>query len=196
VNDLSFHGFRDPPIQTAYAYRAVLDAMARPGTVKTLEPRVTAPPPLLDSAAAICLMLCDYATPLWLAPRIGTHQVEDYLRFHAGAPIVEDIGAASFLLCEAGDAEMVLSLAGTGSDEYPDRSATLIAQVTGFAGELEVGLSGPGIAGGRRFAPEGMTREFWRAMQRNHALFPQGVDVLFAAPDYVAACPRSTRIDF
>ncbi len=192
---MSFHGFADPPIHGAHAYRAILDAMAHPGSVIHLRPSVSAPAPLRNSAAAICLVLCDYSTPIWLDPRIGTTETTDFLRFHTGAPIVAEAREASFLICEAEGAETVLSGSSTGSDEYPDRSATLIVQLADPSGGLAVELSGPGVRGICRFDPAGLGPEFWGAMQRNHALFPQGVDVLFAAPDRVAACPRSTSID-
>lgn len=196
MNDVSFHGFDDPPIRSAQGYRAMLDAMAHPGSVFELAPRVNAPPPLRDCTAAICLVLCDYSTPIWVDPRIGNAGVWDYLRFHTGAPMVEESGDASFLVCEADGAEAILSVSCAGSDEYPDRSATLIVQLVNVSGGLPVELSGPGIRGSCRFDPAGLSREFWRAMQRNHERFPQGVDVLFAAPDQIAACPRSTRIEF
>ena len=55
-------------------------------------------------------------------------------------------------------------------------------------------LAGPGIKGTVGFGVEGLAQEFWMAMAENHARFPIGVDVIFAAPQSLAAVPRSTAV--
>jgi alpha-D-ribose 1-methylphosphonate 5-triphosphate synthase subunit PhnH len=80
-----------------------------------------------------------------------------------------------------------------GTHAYPDRSATLVIQVPGFVPGA-VTLRGPGIRGSEPFGVAGLDASFWTAMAENHAGFPVGVDVIFAAPGLVAALPRSTEI--
>ena len=64
--------------------------------------------------------------------------------------------------------------------------------------ELDAGtsveLSGPGIDGSTTFKASGLPTRFWAEMQKNHAKFPLGVDVVLAAPGKIAAIPRSTMI--
>ena len=60
-------GFRDAPTQSARAFRGILDALSRPGTIQTLSGPVTPPAPLSQAAATLLLTLADTTTPLHLA---------------------------------------------------------------------------------------------------------------------------------
>lgn len=187
------HGFADPAVQSAHAFRAIMQAMARPGHVMELSPSLQPPDPLLASAAAVALTLCDFQTPIWLAPDLLNDRVTHYLRFHAGAPITMDHSKAQFLFVTAAQTGPGLAALMQGTHEYPDRSATLVIQVPGFAPGA-VALSGPGIRGAASFGAVGLNAAFWEAMAENHARYPVGIDVIFAAPGMVAAVPRSTEI--
>ena len=186
-------GFSDVAVQSAHAFRAILQAMARPGRVLELGADLAAPEPLLASTAAVALTLCDFQTPLWLAPDLHNDRVVQYLRFHAGAPVAAEPDTALFLFATAGHVIPVAHLLMQGTHEYPDRSATLVIQVAGFAPGA-VALSGPGIRGSESFGVTGLGTSFWAAMAENHGRFPVGIDVIFTAPRLVAALPRSTEI--
>lgn len=187
-------GFADQALDSARAFRLMLDAMARPGRILPTPEAVDAPSPLLPTAATICLTLCDYDTPLWLDETCRTPAVLDYLRFHSGVPIVEEISAASFLLCSTASAATALAEANRGTAEYPDASATLIVQLPLFPSDEYLTLGGPGIDGTRVFSTCGLAPRFWDLMADNHALFPLGCDVFFATAGEIAALPRSTQI--
>ncbi|MFZ5674205.1 MAG: phosphonate C-P lyase system protein PhnH [Pseudomonadota bacterium] len=186
-------GFTDQARDSSQAFRVMLDAMAQPGRILPLTPGFEAPAPLYATTAAICLTLCDYDTPLWLDESLKQPAVLDYLRFHTGARIEHDRTQASFLLCTPATAAEALAQADIGNAEYPDASATLIIQVTDFAGD-RLTLKGPGIKDERLFATAGLDARFWALMDENHQLFPLGRDVFFATPREIAALPRSTQI--
>ena len=187
------HGFSNVAVQSAYAFRAIMRAMARPGRVLELGTNLEAPEPLLASTAAVALTLCDFQTPIWLAPDLLNDKVLHYLRFHSGASITSEPDKAQFLFCTVERTRPAASMLMQGTHEYPDRSATLVIQVTGFLSG-DVTLSGPGINGSESFGVSGLDAAFWAAMAENHARFPTGIDVIFAAPGLVAALPRSTEI--
>ncbi len=193
MNEL-MSGFADPPLDSARAFRVMLEATAHPGRILRLGVGIDAPRPLLATTAAICLVLCDYDTPVWLAPALSSGSVVDYLRFHTGAPISSDVKAARFLICDPVSAAAALPDADIGSAEYPDRSATLVLQVSEFAAGMPVVLRGPGIEAVQEFRAAGLDRPFWEAVQDNHRLFPLGRDFVFASPDQIAALPRSTDV--
>jgi alpha-D-ribose 1-methylphosphonate 5-triphosphate synthase subunit PhnH len=143
-------GLADQALDSARAFRLMLDAMARPGRFVSMPAMIDAPPPLLPTAATICLTLCDYDTPLWLDETYRTPVVLDYVRFHSGAPIVANISAASFLLCSPASAAQALAAANRGTAEYPDTSATLIIQLPANPARV-MGLDDRGeIAPGKR----------------------------------------------
>ena len=64
--------FPAPVVANQVVFRAVMDAVARPGEVRALPPVVGAPSPLSATAAALALALLDYETPLWLDPPLAT----------------------------------------------------------------------------------------------------------------------------
>ena len=185
-------GFADVAFDSARVFRAIMQAMARPGLVMNARPPLAAPPPLLQTTAAVALTLCDFQTPIWLASGLRSAEVEKYLRFHTGAHITGRIEEAQFILVPADDVPEIQAVA-LGTHEYPDRSATLVIQVSGFrTGDVE--LSGPGIRAAADFGVEGLGASFWAAMAENHARFPAGIDVIFTSGKAIAALPRSTAI--
>ncbi|CAN5166627.1 phosphonate C-P lyase system protein PhnH [soil metagenome] len=192
MTDVLHAGFLDAPRDSARAFRPVLEALSRPGRVISSDANLDAP--ILSSAAALCLTLCDYDTPLWIASSLRSSTLVDYLKFHTGAPLTHDIGSAAFLLCDMTAAMEALEGASIGTAEYPDRSATLIIITDSMEGGAAAELSGPGIETVQLFAPHGADLAFWHWMQRNHQRFPLGIDVIFASTNTVAAIPRSTRI--
>ncbi len=184
-------GFDDPVLDSAESFRAILQAMARPGTPQALPLLPPAPAPLTAEAAAVLLTLLDFETPLWLAAETT---VRDHLRFHTGVAMADAPQAASFALAPIAAAAELMPRLAMGVPDYPDRSATLVLLVDGFEGGLPATLSGPGLAAPRPFAPAGADAAFWEAARANAARFPLGVDLLFAGGGHVAGLPRSTRI--
>lgn len=188
-------GFADPVFESQRVFRGVLDAMAEPGRVITLEAPPSAPSLLHPATVAIALALLDFETPAWLDAAAGTAEVVAHLRFHCGCPIVDDPARARFAIVADPGAMPEIAAFDAGSDEYPDRSATLIVQ----AGTLRAGrglrLSGPGIATDARLEASRLPTRFWEALRGNHARFPRGVDVLLTAGPSLAALPRTTRIE-
>jgi alpha-D-ribose 1-methylphosphonate 5-triphosphate synthase subunit PhnH len=183
-------GFSDPAQQAARVFRALLDAMARPGTVRAVAG--AAPPRGLSAAAGAALVtLADAETPIWLPERLARGPAADWLRFHTGAPGAGGPGEARFAVGAWGELAP-LAQWPAGGPAYPDRSATLIVELDALEGGPQFRLAGPGIAGTRTFAPalpEGAAAE----LAANAARFPLGVDLILAAGDRLAALPRSTR---
>lgn len=188
-------GFADPVFDSQAVFRAVLDAMARPGAVLPMPRRATPPTPLNTSAAAILLALADADTPVFLDGGFAdTSSIAGWIRFHAGAPVVDAPEQASFAVI--GDPHELRSFDGfgQGSAEYPDRSATLVLQVPGLSSGEVLTLRGPGVRDAATLAVPGLPDSFAEMWSRNRAAFPLGVDLIFAAPDAVAALPRTTEI--
>jgi alpha-D-ribose 1-methylphosphonate 5-triphosphate synthase subunit PhnH len=187
--------FADPVDNAQSVFRAVMDAMARPGSAQTLTPALMPPAPLSRGAGAIALTLLDYESPFWLDATLAGHgNVAQWLRFHTGAPIVRDPSDAAFaFIADAAHVPDFGSFA-LGTAEYPDRSTTLVLQVERLSGPNVMRLRGPGIASERQFAVSPYPADLIAQLQGNHAAFPRGVDLLFVTPDAVAAIPRSTRV--
>ncbi len=188
-------GFADPGLDSQRVFRAVLEAMARPGTIVGLPARAAGPAPLDAATTAILLALADYETPVWLDGAADQPQVAGYLRFHCGCPLTADPKAAAFAVIAAPMGMPPLSAFNLGSDEYPDRSTTVIVQVATLTEGAPWELGGPGIRDGARLAAGGFPPGFRRWVADNHELFPCGVDLVFTCGDALTALPRSTRLE-
>jgi len=185
-------GFVDPVMQSQTAFRAIMDALANPGTLQELALGLTPPAPLTPELAAIALTLCDHDTPLWLDADLATDAVLAWLRFHTGAPIITERSQAKFAFTHAPD--FMLANFDQGSDLYPDRSTTVIVALPTLSTAQTVTLSGPGIDGTATIAPDGLPTDFRAQWAENHAQFPRGVDLLLVAGGQLLGLPRTTRI--
>ena len=183
-----YPGFADPVRDSQAVFRAVMDAMARPGHLHRVAGPLTPPAPLDRATAAVLLTLVDGETPLWLDGRAAA--AWEWVGFHCGARRAE-MGVAQFGV--ALDA-VALEEFCTGSDEEPEGSATVILQVIGFGRGETLRLSGPGLAAEGILTVGGLPerfRAFWRA---NRRLFPRGIDVILCAGDDIAALPRTVEL--
>lgn len=184
-----------PALASQASFRAVMAAMARPGGIVPLAPHIGAPAPLAPSLAAIAIALVDFETPVWLDPPLAaTGEVAAWLRFETGAPVVTDPGAAAFALIAAPAALAPFETFALGSDDYPDRGATLVLQVEQLQTSGAFTLSGPGVGAPRSFFAAPLPDDFAARMAANRALFPRGVDLILAGLDAVAALPRSVHL--
>lgn len=178
-------GFKDPARQSAQAFRALMEVLARPGTILPLSGAMP-PAPLSAAAGSLLLTLVDGDTPLYLAGACDTQALRHWLAFHTGAPLVPP-ERAQFAVGHWADLSP-LDAYGVGTAEYPDRSTTLIVELEALT-PRGARLSGPGIASQTQLSlPE------CAAFQANHARFPLGWDVYFTCGDQVAALPRSTHV--
>jgi alpha-D-ribose 1-methylphosphonate 5-triphosphate synthase subunit PhnH len=187
-------GFAEPVLAAQATFRVVMDAMARPGTIRRLA-GVPAPAPLSPSAAAVALTLLDYETPFWLdAPLAQAGEVARFICFHTGARVTADPADAAFAFVATPAAAPPFASFAQGSLEYPDRSTTLVLQVAHLAEGEGLVLRGPGIAETRRLAASPIPADFLDQLADNRARFPRGVDIVLAASDAVAGLPRSLHV--
>lgn len=178
-------GFDNPPVGSAHAFRAVMEAMARPGQIQEIA-GAAPPAPLSVAAGSVLLTLCDSETPIYLAGNLGTDEVRAWLAFHTGAPMV----GPSHAMFAVGvwDALIPLSAYPIGTSEYPDRSATLIVECETLTA-AGASLRGPGIK-----SQAALSLPELDAFQKNRTLFPLGLDFIFTCGDRLAALPRSTEV--
>jgi alpha-D-ribose 1-methylphosphonate 5-triphosphate synthase subunit PhnH len=176
-------GFANPSHDSARAFRALMNAMARPGTTHDVT-GAQPPAPMSVAAGVLLLTLCDGDTGIYLSPEFDTIEIRTWISFHIGAPFVTPM-QADFAVGRWEDLAPMDRFA-IGTPEYPDRSTTLVVE---GAGTEDVTLTGPGIKDTQAFKlPE------VAAFQANRVLFPLGRDFYFTQGATLAALPRSTEI--
>ena len=188
-------GFADKVLSAQSTFRSVMDAMARPGSVQRIVSSAGAPAALMRGTAAIALTLFDHDTPVWLDPLLtATSDVTNWLKFHTGAPVIADSSICSFAL--VGDAKTLPALDrfSFGTNEYPDRSTTLILQVDSLTRGPSIELRGPGIDGTAVLQAAIQPPDLFERLAINAVLFPRGIDMVLVHDDSIVAIPRTTRL--
>jgi alpha-D-ribose 1-methylphosphonate 5-triphosphate synthase subunit PhnH len=184
-------GLADGVHDSQLAFRAVLDALARPGQARHVGaalPGVT----LGGAIARLLLALCDDETPLWWQQADAS--LQHWLHFHTGAPLAQAPDAASFALVTDIATAPDLQCFAAGSAESPEFSTTLLVALPTLSGGLETHWRGPGIKDVLCVSLPELTADFWRQWQTNVAAFPQGVDLVFTCGEWCLGLPRTTRV--
>jgi len=188
-------GFVDKVLSAQSTFRSVMDAMARPGSVQRIAAVAGTPGAMMRGTAAIALTLFDHDTPVWLDKRMSaTPDVAKWLKFHTSAPVIADSSISSFALIGDPQNLPALEYFAFGSNEYPDRSTTLILQVESLTQGSALELRGPGIDGTAILQASIQPQDLIERLAMNVALFPRGIDVVLVHDDAIVAIPRTTRL--
>ena len=187
-------GFADKVLSAQSTFRSVMDAMARPGTIKRIHASTCTPEPMMRGTAAIALTLFDHDTPVWLDGAMSaTNDVSKWLKFHTSVPVIADSAASNFAV--VGDPQNLppLDRLALGTSEYPDRSTTLILQIESLGSGPAWELTGPGIDGAAVLQAM-LPANLFEQLAANAVLFPRGIDVVLVHDDAIVAIPRTTRL--
>ncbi|AJP56249.1 phosphonate C-P lyase system protein PhnH [Pandoraea vervacti] len=195
-------GFDDAVHDAQGVFRAVLDALARPGRLRSVGPRLAPSDEASIAARATLLALADATTSVWL--QVPLAEVSSALRFHTGAPLLSGeraLANAQFALLTDPARCPALTHLAFGTAESPEHSATLIVDVPTLAeghatdAGLHLRLRGPGIKTHADVAVGGLDAAFWQARAALAPRFPAGLDLLIASGDTVLGVPRTTYVE-
>ncbi|AHB76314.1 MULTISPECIES: phosphonate C-P lyase system protein PhnH [Pandoraea] len=201
-------GFVDPVHDAQGVFRAVLDALARPGRLCSVGSRLAPSEQASVAARAVLLALADATTPVWLQSPLP--EVASALRFHTGATLLSsesELAGAQFALLTDPAHCPPLERFAFGTAESPEHSATLIVDVPTLAAghtaprdqhfnsTLALRLRGPGIASHADVSVGGLDAAFWQSRAALAPRFPAGLDLLIAAGDRLLGLPRTTHVE-
>ena len=183
--------FKHPVHDAQQTFRALLDALARPGILQTMAP-MTAPPGLTAGCAAACLTLLDLETTVWLQP--GTPEaVKSWLLFHTGCRFTAQPQTADFAIISRVETMPRLDDFSWGTAEYPEASTSLLIQLPSLLGNHSITLQGPGIVDLITFQTP-LNQDFWQQWQEMTAEYPLGLDAWCFADSQVLGFPRTACI--
>lgn len=174
-------------------FRAVLAALARPGTVQQL-PELPEHPELPPALLPV-LALATLDTPVALLGDEPDGQWRELVRTAAGAPAAE-LTHARLVAALRPLTPAELSSLSRGSAAAPEDAALVSVAVDGLDGGAHpMRLFGPGVDGVVTFAPRVWDEPLRQARDESVAEFPAGVDLLLVGADArVLGLPRSTRV--
>jgi alpha-D-ribose 1-methylphosphonate 5-triphosphate synthase subunit PhnH len=187
-------GFSNPVYDSQSIFHALMTGFARPGTVADVTIGIAQPEPMQTAQGAVALCLADHDTPVYLSEGLKSGSVAQWIAFHAGASVTDLPHDARFAFCASGDHLPDFADFAIGSQEFPDRSTTLVIEVTDFAGGPMLALTGPGIKTETIMSPQGLPDDFVEQWALNRALFPRGVDVVLTSGSQMLCLPRTTRL--
>jgi alpha-D-ribose 1-methylphosphonate 5-triphosphate synthase subunit PhnH len=187
-------GFLDPVRHSQACFRAVMNAMARPGRIVSVDVGLTPPTGLHPAAAGALLALCDFETNLCVSPDVGNRdETREFLRFHTDTVLTDLRAEAQFALVDLSNEQLAIDDFAMGDPAYPDRSTTIVVQISGFTAGDNWLARGPGIKDEARFqAPLGS--DFAADWARNNKRYPLGVDLVLVSGNEMLALPRSIKI--
>ena len=184
-------GFADPVRDAQAAFRAVLDALSRPGrrvdVGKSVKGLALGPAmahvllALTDDDTTVCWQQTDPVAANWL-------------RFHTGARQAATPADAAFAVLDSAADMPPLADFAPGTAEAPERSTTLLIEVESLDTGPALEWRGPGILGKHTVRIAGLPDGFWAQWQANFALFPQGFDIIFTCANEALGLPRTTRV--
>lgn len=181
-------------IDAQKAFRALLRAASRPGEVCQL------PGAAADCGEEVLLALLDQEVSFRVRSDrdpASAASMESRLAVATGASPAPAAEADFALFHGGGSGGKVLSLK-RGTLEAPERGATAVYAVRGFAGSeaLTLTLSGPGVPGERDLVVAGLSVQEVEDLRTSRAGYPAGVDVyLVDSEGRLAGLPRSTRME-
>lgn len=185
-------GFQDTVHHTQQVFRALLNALACPGQLKSIAIQITPPPRLLPACAAACLTLLDLETQVWLQPGFDD-SVRTWLTFHTGCRLVASPDAADFAVIWDVAQMPNLDSFHWGTAECPETSTTLLIQTKQLTQGMPIRLKGPGILQERSIDPQ-LPQQFWQQWQQNSQAYPQGIDVFLFSEHQVMGLPRTSTL--
>jgi alpha-D-ribose 1-methylphosphonate 5-triphosphate synthase subunit PhnH len=186
--------FADPVFEAQAVFRTLMNGFARPGTIGRLTALAAPPSPLCNASGAIALTLCDHGAPVWLSPALCKSAVPQWIAFNTGAGLTDSKDEARFAFIEKGGAVPGFDQFALGTQEYPDRSTTLVIEAEMLSGGRPFVARGPGIKRETIVAPAGLPDVFLDLWCANRAIFPRGIDLVLTADDAVLCLPRTTRL--
>ena len=184
-------GFKDPVHDTQRTFRALLDALARPGISQSIA-RLKPPQGLVSSCAAACLTLLDLETKVWLQPGLS-EAVRSWLVFHNSCRFTPDPQTADFALIWDIATAPNLDQFHPGAPEYPEASTSLLIQLPSLNDGSPVTLQGPGIPQAITINPP-LAPDFWRQWREMTASYPLGLDAWCFAENQLLGLPRTARL--
>lgn len=179
----------DPVHDTRDCFRALVDAMSRPGTV--------AASPTEPATYAVLATLVDHEVTLFSPDdRIKTALANEGRLTEADREQADIVHAPDPAACPVGELSR-------GTLKEPSDGATVVYRVDELhadsempaADGTELALSGPGVEGRRRFGVEGFTLADARTLSESQASYPRGVDAILTTESEIVALPRSVELE-
>jgi alpha-D-ribose 1-methylphosphonate 5-triphosphate synthase subunit PhnH len=195
----------DEVFDSQATFRALLDAMSRPGTVRQV-PRImyeSPPAGFCRPALSILKTLCDHRVSFSIGEAHTSPEWIRYLEVNLAAPH-KTVEKADFVLFDGASYDSGFARVRRGSLEYPESSATALLFIARLSRDpddsevpvCELVIEGPGVNGSAHLSVAGLDPAYAAERERANRAFPLGVDLFFVDPEgRVAGVPRTSTVE-
>jgi alpha-D-ribose 1-methylphosphonate 5-triphosphate synthase subunit PhnH len=176
-------------------FRALVQGFSRPGTIHTIPSDPSFQTCQFVSAASSVLR-CLLDHEVTFAVHGFDEGVTEHILRVTGSQ-VGSVNQADYILCSPDHFADVIDQARTGTDEYPDHSATIIVTCLALASSSNgLVLTGPGIESQHRLRVPGVDPNVFETLRHVNQDYPLGIDVVLVSPERTIVCiPRTITIE-
>ncbi|MGL4798251.1 MAG: phosphonate C-P lyase system protein PhnH [Cellulosilyticaceae bacterium] len=180
------------------AYRKVLETLARPGHIETVQIEGEAlqlEAPTFKGTLVMMLMLLDAEVSFHVVSQ--EEQVSHFITnmTYAKATSVDEADYV-FVLQDATETMLMGAMAAAKKGDLidPQKSATFIMEVSEVSGKEELILEGPGIKN-QSFMKLGQQTGWLALRTQKNSEYPLGIDMIFVdSVGHVGSLPRTTQV--
>lgn len=195
----------DDVFDSQATFRALLEALSRPGKICLLPDRVYRSPPrgFCPPALSILKTLCDHRVSFSLVSGNRTAELSRYLEVNLATPL-GDVEKADYVIFDGVTFDEDFMRMKRGTPEFPENSATAlvcVARLDEGAAETETAschlrCAGPGVKDAAFLTVTGLDPRYNEARARTNNVSPLGIDLFLVDPGgRVAGIPRTTFVE-
>lgn len=180
-------------------FRVLLDAMARPGTICSLNDVRLSPPGFYVATALIGFALMDTNVKFYIDWKDA--RADSYFTVNTAAQAAQ-AEQADFLFVKGNKYSDVVAKAKVGEYAYPENGATVIIEVEQLSAEPEaaahcITLKGPGVNSQAKVYVQGLQLDFLKDIKEKNVEFPVGVDAIFTDKEnHIFCIPRTANVQW
>jgi len=185
-------------------FRALLDALSRPGTIRRLpaRPYASAPQGFCAPALTILKTMCDHRVSFSIGSSSRRPDLVSYLTMNLSTPF-EEVEKADYVLFEGERFDPDFANLNHGTLEFPEFSATALLCVRRLSDGGQIALPGsslrfrgPGVKGTASLRAAGLDARYLEERSRANQFYPMGIDLFLVDADgRVAGIPRVSVVE-
>ena len=181
-------------------FRLLLDAMARPGSIRVLDDVAIVPPQGLHRVSALVGFALLNKDVTFHVVSDGS-EVADYLMVNTASSVVS-ADEADFIFVKGHLRTPAILAAKVGSLRYPEEGATVIVEVekisdVAFEGGVALTLSGPGVLDTKTIYVAGLDVAILADFVSQNMEFPMGIDMILTDGEDALSCvPRTAKLNW
>lgn len=187
----------DPVFDAQTHFRLLMDSMARPGKLNTLNGVTITPPTSLNPASALVGLALLNADVTYYAAENAAVIADYFVTNTTSHPAPVEL--ADFVFLRGNQASEALEDAKVGTLSYPETNAFVVIDVETISPEpmpdsLALTLIGPGVKGETTVFVRGLNPDLLLTIRQKNAEYPLGLDtILTDSTGQICCIPRSNQ---